>query len=107
MAFNAISRWLRSSRTRVLGPTAICLISRFEQRISHAGIVLVNARLTADDPAFAAKQRIHVDIDLALGPDVTDFKTVGCKAVLHQPDLLEADHLLPRVGENEGGGRRP
>jgi hypothetical protein len=36
MAFNAISKWLRSSRTRIFRP-AICLTSRFEQGSTMLG----------------------------------------------------------------------
>ena len=35
---------------------------------------------------------IQVDIDLARRADVTDFETVGRKAVFHQPGFLQRDH---------------
>jgi hypothetical protein len=54
-----------------------------------------------------AKQRIHIDIDLARRLEVTNLKAVGLKAVFHEADLLGADHFLPRIGNDEAGGRRP
>ena len=38
---------------------------------------------------------------------MTDFKAVGLKAVFDQPDLLDADHFLPRIRNDEAGGMRP
>ena len=54
-----------------------------------------------------ADQLVKSDIDLAGHPDVTDLKAVGGKTILHQPDLLGADHHLYPVGNDEGRGRRP
>ena len=36
-----------------------------------------------------------------------DFEAVGPETILHQPDLLDADHFLHPVGNDEAGGRRP
>src|SRR4029077_20409150 len=41
-----------------------------------------------------AEQLVEPDVDLAGRPDVTDFKAVRCKAIFHQPALLDADHFL-------------
>ena len=49
-------------------------------------------------PSFLANQRIQLDIGLAGRPDMADFKTVGLKAILHQPDFLGADHGLHSFG---------
>jgi hypothetical protein len=47
------------------------------------------------------EQRIHIDIDLARRPDVTDLESVGLKDVLHEADLLDADHFLFFIGNDE------
>ena len=44
-----------------------------------------------------AEQFIQADVDLAWCADITDFKTVGCKAIFHQPALLAADYFLHPV----------
>ena len=36
-----------------------------------------------------AEQFVQTDVDLARRADVTDFKTVGRKAIFHQPDFLQ------------------
>src|SRR6476659_5765044 len=54
-----------------------------------------------------ADQRIQIDIGLARRPDVKNLKTVGLEPILDQPDLLDADHFLPRIRNDEAGGRRP
>jgi hypothetical protein len=54
-----------------------------------------------------ADQRIQIDIDLARRPHMAHFKRVGLEAIFHQPDFLDADQLLPGVGNDEAGGWRP
>ncbi len=54
-----------------------------------------------------ADQLIQADIGLARRSDVADFKTVGLKTILHQPDFLDADHLLHPVRNDEACGWRP
>src|ERR1700730_188874 len=53
------------------------------------------------------QQRIQIDIDQARRPDVTDFEGVGLEPVFYQPDFLDADQVLPRIRNDEAGGRRP
>jgi hypothetical protein len=48
------------------------------------------------------QQRIQIDIDLTGRPDVTDLKAVGPETILHQSDLLDSDHFLGPVGNDEG-----
>ena len=47
--------------------------------------------------AFRREQGVQIDVDLARCPDVAHFKTVRCKTIVDQPDLFDADHLLPLV----------
>src|SRR6185312_10581749 len=53
------------------------------------------------------QQRVQIDIDLAGRPDVTDLETVGLEAIFHQADLLDTDHFLPGIWNDEAGRRRP
>ena len=53
------------------------------------------------------KQRIQIDIDLAWRSHVQHVESVGPEAILHQPDLFDADHFLHRVRNDEAGRRRP
>jgi hypothetical protein len=48
-----------------------------------------------------AEQRIHIDIDLARRPDVTDLEGVGLEAVFDEADFLDADYFLLLVWNDE------
>ena len=39
--------------------------------------------------------------------DVTHLEAIRLEAVFDKPDLLDADHFLPFVRNDEAGGRRP
>src|ERR1700692_1673307 len=54
-----------------------------------------------------ADQRVQADIELARRSHMTHFKAVGLETILYQPDLLDADHFLPGIGDHEACGRRP
>src|SRR6266403_2993017 len=77
-----------------------CASVRTKRELPNLDRYCVLARSHAD-------QRIQIDIDLPRRPDVTNLKTVGPESILDQPDLLDADHFLPCIRNDEAGGRRP
>ena len=44
--------------------------------------------------AHLGEQLLDIDIDLAGGADVADFKAVGREAILDEPDFLDRDPVL-------------